>query len=269
MTVAERRDGWQGRPSSLETQGDWSARGCRKGCGGRSPHHRHSLGCFRAPAPCVRTPWFGLLLLQPGGLWGVPAIPSTTPALYWRGQVGLTPATRAQPALSRQGAAGPNEARLVLPSTAPPCPQQRVTHLTTGSRAPGTRPRDLDVPWTLGGGGRGVSGVPMSMVGPVSEAPACTALRLSSSEGLVPRARGGTSVTRLGISPAHTAILQPLMGAGAGSTWDSQEAWTSHPSAPRRLQVAPVPQIFPEGGSTSSERPVPGLAKLCSGPRGA
>ena len=52
------------------------------------------------------------------------------------------------------------------------------------------------------------------MVGPVSEAPACTALRLSSFEGSVPRAGGGTSITQLGISPAHTAILQSLGGQG-------------------------------------------------------
>lgn len=37
---------------------------------------------------------------------------------------------------------------------------------------------------------------------------------------------GGALVTRLGISPAGTAILQPLAGRGqaAGNTGDSQEA---------------------------------------------
>ena len=78
------------------------------------------------------------------------------------------------------------------------------------------RPRDLCVPGTLGGGGRGVSEVRMSVVGPVSEAPARTALRLSSSEGSVPWGGGSASVTRLGISPAGRAILQPLGGCGGG-----------------------------------------------------
>ena len=92
------------------------------------------------------------------GTFGVPATQSTTPALYWQGQAGLTPATCAQRALSRQGAAEPDKARLVLASIAPPCllsvPQQQVTHLSTGSRAPGMRPRDLCVPglWVGEGG---------------------------------------------------------------------------------------------------------------------
>lgn len=202
--------------------------------GGREePTPQTQPGLLQGTCPMCPHPLVWAASPATWGTFGVPAIRSTTPALYWQGQAGLTPATCAQPALSRQGAAGPDEARLVLASVAPPCLlsvlQQQVTHLTTGSRAPGMRPRDLYVPWTLGGGGRGISGVPMSVVGPISEAPACTALRLSSSEGSVPRGRGGggASVTRLGISPAGRAILQPFAGGGgwaAGNAWGSQEA---------------------------------------------
>lgn len=102
----------------------------------------------------------------------------------------------------------------------------------------------------------------MSVVGPVSEAPACTALHLSSSEGSVPHGRGGGGVwvTQLGISPAHRAILQPLGRAGAGSRGrvGFSRGLNLPPFSPQKAPgCTSASEIFPEGGSTSSEQPSP------------
>lgn len=242
------------------------------------PHHRHSLGCFRAPT-CVSTPWLGLLLLQPGGLWGC------LPSLYFQlctgkeaQATGLTPATTAPAALSRRGLLGPNEARLVLASVAPPCllsvPQQQVTHLTTGSRAPGTRPRDLDVPWTLGGGREGVSGDPMSVWWGLSLRPLHVLFCVCLLGGSVPRAgrKGGSAApcpgAAFGHLPCSAAILQPLARQGAGSRQHggfSKRPEPPIPPAPRNSGCTSARQVFPGGPHQQWHAPVPGPArKLCA-----
>lgn len=113
----------------------------------------------------------------------------------------------------------------------------------------------------------------MSVVGPVSEAPACTALHLSSSKGSVPHGRGGGGVwvTQLGISPAHRAILQPLGRAGGGQQGTRgilkrPEPPTLQPPEGSRLHQCL--RSFQKEVPPAVNSPVPGPARLCSGPRG-
>lgn len=84
--------------------------------------------------------------------------------------------------------------------------------------------------------------------------------------GVAPRSLDWASI------PAGRAILQPLVGGrGVGSRGclGFSRGLNLPPLSPQKAPgCTSASEIFPEGGSTSSERPVPGPARLCSGPRG-
>ena len=136
---------------------------------------------------------------------GVPAVPSTAqlsagearPDSPW-GHVSSQPRQAQSPSACPRGPRSPS-CLLTLPQ------QQPVTHLTTGSRAPGTRPGDVMSPgyWAGVGWGRGSS-----------EAPRVCGRGLSPSLGHfllctspLPRSGAGASVAQLGVSSPSTAVL--------------------------------------------------------------